>query len=266
MKLSYLQQGFGSALPLVLLHPFPLHSHFWRNQLSGLSRERHVIAPSFRGYGASILEPSDPITIAACATDIRKTMKNLKIPKAIFAGCSMGGYILFEMWRQEKELIAGMALIDTRAEPDDDAAKTKRRDLIEKINETGSSVLPDIVAGYLSETTRLNNPAIERDVRLWASQTSPDTAVKSLQMLADRPDSRPTLSQIDAPTLVIVGEDDNITPPDAAKVINHGIKDSTLVTIPDAGHFAPLENAVAVNQAMNEFMANVDQGSSTVES
>src|SRR5690606_26649847 len=110
MKLSYLQQGFGTALPLVLLHPFPLHSHFWRNQLSGLSKNRHVIAPSFRGYGASILEPSDPITIAACATDIRKTVKNLKISRAIFAGCSMGGYILFELWRQEKDLIAGMAL------------------------------------------------------------------------------------------------------------------------------------------------------------
>lgn len=257
MKLSYLQQGFGSALPLVLLHPFPLHSHFWRNQLSGLSRDRHVIAPSFRGYGASIIEPSDPITISACATDIRKTMKNAKIPKAVFAGCSMGGYVLFELWRQEKELVAGLAFMDTRAEADTEEGRNKRMELIEKIRETGTAELPEMVAGYLSKKTRTENPSLERDVRSWAAQASPDSVIKSLQMMADRPDSTPTLAKIDVPTIIVVGEEDKVTPVNAAETIADNIPDATLVTIPGAGHLAPLENSAAVNKAMLDFLPTV---------
>lgn len=257
MKLSYLQQGFGAALPLVLLHPFPLNSHFWKNQLSGLSRERHVIAPNFRGYGATVIEASDRISIETFASDIRKTMRNLSVPRAIFAGCSMGGYVLFELWRQEPSLVAGMAFIDTRAEADTEEARQKRMDTIEKIQQAGTADLPGSVADYLSSKTQENAPAVERDVRSWAEEPSCETVIKSLEMLAKRPDSVPTLATINVPTVVIVGEDDKVTPPDAAKVIAENIPESKLAIIPDAGHFSPLENPAAVNQAMQDFLPTI---------
>lgn len=254
MKLSYLQQGFGAALPLVLLHPFPLNSHFWKNQLSGLSRDRHVIAPNFRGYGATVIEPSDRISIETFASDIRKTMRNLSVPRAVFAGCSMGGYVLFELWRQEPSLVAGMAFIDTRAEADTEEARQKRMDTIHKIQQAGTVDLPDSTANNLSPKTRKNAPTIERDVRAWAAEPCCETVVKSLEMLAKRPNSVPTLATINVPTVVIVGDEDKVTPPDAAKVIADNITESKLVTIPDAGHFSPLENPSAVNQAIREFL------------
>jgi 3-oxoadipate enol-lactonase len=257
MKLSYLQQGFGTSLPLVLLHPFPLHSHFWKNQLSGLSRDRHVLAPSFRGYGASILDPSDHITIETFASDVRKTLRSAKIPRAIFAGCSLGGYVLFELFRQEPALIAGLALIDTRAEADTAEARAKRMEMIDKLKQVGTVDLPDMAAGYLSEKTRRENPAVEREVRLWASQASCQSVIKSLEMMAIRPDSTPTLAKIDVPTLVVVGEEDQITPVGAAAHIADNIKDAKLVTVPGAGHLSPLENPSAVNSALREFLPTI---------
>lgn len=257
MKLSYLQQGFGTALPLVLLHPFPLNAHFWKNQLSGLSNSRHVIAPNFRGYGASFIDPSDPITVAALASDIKKTLSNAKISKAIFAGCSMGGYVLFELWRQDKDLFAGMALIDTKAQADTAEARQKRADMVENLRKSGTADLPDIAAGMLSDHTRATQPDIERDVRSMAAMPACETVIKTVEMMAARPDSTPTLSQINVPTLVIVGEDDAVTPPQAALYMQNSIAGARLLTVPNAGHYAPLESPAVVNQALSEFCSNL---------
>jgi pimeloyl-ACP methyl ester carboxylesterase len=257
MKLSYLQQGFGAKPPVILLHPFPLHSHFWKNQLSGLSKDRHVIAPSFRGYGASVLDPSDHITVETYASDVRKTLRSAKIPKAIFAGCSMGGYVLFELFRQEPEVLAGMVLVDTRAEADTEQARGKRMDLIEKLQQTGTADIPDMAAGYLSDSTREKNPAVERDVRTWAGQASCQSVIKSLEMMAKRPDSTPTLSKINIPTMVLVGENDQVTPVDAARHIANNIDNARLEIIPEAGHLSPLENPAAVNEVMQDFLTTI---------
>jgi len=254
MKLAYLQQGFGAELPLVLLHAYPLNSRMWHNQLSSLSRNRHVIAPDFRGYGRSRPEPSDSFTIEQFASDIRKTMKAAQVPKAVFAGCSMGGYVLFELWRQDSSLIAAMILADTKAEPDDDAARAKRLEAIDKVRETGTAGLPATVSGFLAEDTRQSRHGVVKEVSTWATEPSCETVIRTLQMLMNRPDSRPTLATIDVPTLVLVGEEDPVTPPDAAEKMHEGIADSVFQKIPGAGHLAPLENPQAANHAIAEFL------------
>lgn len=254
MKLSYLQQGFGSGLPLVLLHPYPLNSRFWSNQLSALSKKRHVIAPHFRGYGATRVEQQDEFTIARFATDVRNTLATAQVPKAVFAGCSMGGYVLFELWRQEPELVAGMVLIDTKAGQDDDDLRIKRRELIEKVRAVGTADLPDAIITLLSEVTRETKPGVVRDVRAWAEEPSCVTIIKTLEMLLSRPDSQPTLATIDVPTLILVGENDPITSPEVAAQMCDSIKDARMEIIPGAGHLAPLENPAAVNAALANFL------------
>jgi len=257
MKLSYLQQGFGSNFPLVLLHPYPLNAHFWKNQLSGISRQRHVIAPNFRGYGATPADAGDHFSVEMFASDVRKTLHNLKIPKAVFAGCSLGGYVLFELWRQDPDLIAGMAFIDTRAEADTEEGRAKRMDSIQKIRETGNAMIPDVAAGLLSETTRKARPDVEREVKSWAAKPDCDTLIKSIELLAKRPDSQATLPTIDVPTLVVVGEEDTVTPVSSAEIIANGVENGSLVKIPEAGHLSPLENPLAVNQALSEFLPTI---------
>lgn len=254
MKLSYLQQGFGSGLPLILLHPYPLNSRFWSNQLSALSKTRHVIAPNFRGYGATRAEPQDDFTIARFAADVRNTLATAQVPKAIFAGCSMGGYVLFELWRQAPELVAAMVLLDTKAEPDDDAALATRRELIENVRAVGTADMPETAAGLLSELTRETKPGVVRDVRAWAEEPSCTTIIRTLEMLANRPDSQPTLATINVPTLIMVGENDTVAPPDGAVRIQNSIKDAQLEIIPNAGHLAALENPAAVNAAFLKFL------------
>jgi len=258
MKLSYLQQGFGSRLPLVLLHPYPLNARFWSNQLSGLSKDRHVIAPNFRGYGSSSADGPDEFTVERFASDVRKTLHTAQIPKAIFAGCSMGGYVLFELWRQAPELIDSMILADTKADADTDAAKARRLETIENVKKVGTVELPDTVAGFLSDATKTNCPSVEREVRMWASEAKAETVTKSLQMLVNRPDSTPTLSTINVPTLILVGEEDKITPPDDARKMETIIADASMVVVPNAGHLSPLENPRVVNEAITEFLAETE--------
>jgi pimeloyl-ACP methyl ester carboxylesterase len=257
MRLSYLQQGFGDNLPVVLLHPFPLNARFWSNQLSGLSRQRHIIALNFRGYGATRVESGDEFSVERFAGDIRKSMNTAQVPKAIFVGCSMGGYVLFELWRQAPELVGGMVFIDTRAEADTPQAHAKRMDLIEHVRNTGTADLPDIAEGFLSETTRQTRADVVNDVRNWAAEPSCDVIIKTIEMLARRPDSTSTLATITVPTLVIVGEEDQVTPPDAAVHIADGIEDAQLVRIPDAGHLSPIETPHLVNKAISEFIGAI---------
>lgn len=255
MKLSYLQQGFGSGLPLVLLHPYPMNAKFWCNQLASLSKTRHVIAPNFRGYGATRVEPQDEFSMERFATDIRKTLATAQIPKAIFGGCSWGGYVLFELWRQQPDLIGGLILCDTRAEADTEQARARRLEQVDHVRKAGTAELPDTAVGFLSENVRLNNHAVVNDVRAWAQEPNCDTIIKSLEMLAARPDSTPTLATITVPTLVMVGAEDQVTPLDCAQRLADGIADSSLVIVPDAGHYAPLENPAVVNEAILDFLA-----------
>ncbi len=255
MKLAYLQQGFGTELPLILLHPYPLNSRLWCHQLARVSRNRHVIAPDFRGYGRSRPEPQEGFTIEQFASDIRKTLKGAQVPKAVFAGCSMGGYVLFELWRQDPSLIAAMMFIDSKADPDDDAARAKRLEAIDTVRETGTAKLPEVVAGMMSEETRTNKLDVVRDVSTWATEPSCETIIRSIEMLMNRPDSVPTLATIDVPTLVLVGEHDKVTPLEVAQTIHDGVEDSVLKVIPGAGHLSPIENPEAVNREMSAFLA-----------
>ncbi len=254
MKLSYLQQGFGSNLPLVLLHPYPLNARFWSNQLSALSKNRHIIAPHFRGYGATRAESRDEFSIASFANDIRDTLATAQVQKAIFAGCSMGGYVLFELWRQDPALISAMVLVDTKAEPDDEVTKNKRRKLIEQVRSVGTVDLPHASAGMLSGVTQETKPGVVRDVQAWAGEPSCETIIKTLELLANRPDSRATMATINVPTLILVGEKDEVTPPEKSLQMGEAIKGSRVEVISNAGHLAPLENPAAVNAAITAFL------------
>ena len=71
-----------------------------------------------------------------------------------------------------------------------------------------------------------------------------------------RSDSRPALSSIACPTLVLVGDGDLLTPPALAQEIAEGIRGAQLVVVPDCGHLSTLERPQAVNQALVEWMAS----------
>ena len=255
-RLAYMDEGSGA--PLVLVHAFPLHAGMWAPQLRAIPAGWRVLAPDLSGFHRS------PRSDAAPARHVRDHAADVLAlieaaaggAPAVVAGLSMGGYIAFECWRQRPSRVRGLVLADTRADGDTEEAQARRRTMQATAREEGAGAVADaMVQGLLGATTQTTNPHLATEVRAMVEASTPAGIVDALEALRTRPDSRPTLASIDCPTLVIVGEEDAVTPPALARTIADGVRDATLVTIPQAGHLSSLEHPVAFSDALARWLA-----------
>jgi pimeloyl-ACP methyl ester carboxylesterase len=243
-----------------LIHGFPLDHRLWDAQLAGLSRTMRVIAPDLRGQGqsqglaATSEVPAGPLTMDQHADDLAALLDHLGIRRAIVAGLSMGGYIAFAFWRSHPVRVQALALLDTRPEPDSPAGQANRDAAAARVKEVGPEVFAREMLPRLLALASLADERISgRALRIMEAQ-SVAGIVGALGSLRDRGDSRPTLPTITVPTLVLVGEEDVLTPPSDARAMAAAIPDARLVIVPRAGHLSPLENPRVVNAALREFV------------
>jgi len=207
---------------------------------------------------ARVLWPYGPITIANhTAGDTIATIAAAILadapPRFALAGFSMGGYLAFEILRQAPERVHKLCLLDTSAAPDtpDSTENRRRRMALAEGGKFGTvveqafplSVHPDNVT----------NPDLYSIHRAMAEANGPEIYVRQQQAIIGRPDSRPGLAGIEMPTLIVVGEGDQITPPEAAAEMHRGIAGSRLVTIARAGHLALLEQPEPVHAALRDW-------------
>jgi pimeloyl-ACP methyl ester carboxylesterase len=166
----------------------------------------------------------------------------------------MGGYIAFQFARLFPRRLAGLVLCDTRAAPDTPEAAAARRQNADKVESEGPD---ELVAGMLpklfSPSTREQEPAVVEATRQIMLKTDRRGIAAALRGMAQRPDSRPLLPTISAPTLVLVGQDDAISPPAEMRGFAEQIPGAQFVEIARAGHLAPLEQPEAVNAAIGKF-------------
>lgn len=255
MILGSICAGDEKLPALVLLHPYPVNGYFWENQREEFEETWQVVCPHFRGFDDLIPDDLDePYTVEQFAKDILETLDDASITQAVFGGCSMGGYVLFELWRQRPSLFRGIILADTRAEADSPEARAKRDDTIATITEIGTANLPETATGMLSPVTRETKPEVVKHVRQMASNLDKAVITSTLAMLRDRPDSLATLPTINVPTLILVGEHDTVTPLDAAETMHRQILNSRMAIVPQAGHYSPLENPDFVNPVIRKFL------------
>lgn len=253
MELHFVNQG-RSTIPLVLLHAFPVTYSMWQHQIDALSGQIEIYALDLPGFGASPTLREDA-GMDAYARVIWRLLDEQGIEKAVFGGCSMGGYILFELWRQARKRVAGMILCDTRAEADTAATKEARMQAIENVRAEGLGQLAEGMIGkVLCETSLNTKPDLVAAVKKSILDNSPVGIIHALQAMVSRPDSTEDLPSIKAPTLILVGSEDKVTPPSAAQRMVEGITNAELVEIANAGHFSPLEQPDAVNAAMKKFL------------
>jgi 3-oxoadipate enol-lactonase len=256
--LAFLDVGAGA--PLVLLHAFPLNAAMWGPQLDHLPEGWRALAPDLRGFQHSRRGGAPPaVHVGDHAADVVALLEGeAGGAPAVIVGLSLGGYIAFECWRQRPDLIRGLVLADTRAEADTDEARHKRGEMQDVARAHGASAIADaMVPKLLGATSQTSEPHLTTEVRRRIEASSPDAIIDALQALATRPDSRPTLSSITCPTLVIVGEEDDLTPPAMAQTIADGIAGASLVTIPRAGHLSNLEQPDAFNAALHGFLRSL---------
>ena len=227
---------------VLLLHAFPLDARMWEGQIPALEQAGYeVIAPNLPGR-----EP-DP-DLRSWARRVLELLPGDFVP----VGISMGGYVAFELWRQAPKRIPAMAFVDTRANADDEAGRAARGETIRRLREQGFDAFWDDLAPKLLSP---DAPAeiVER-ARTLASEQPVESLVATVEALRDRPDSTQTLADIGVPALVVVGERDALTPPEASKEIVAGLLDSRYAEIPGAGHLTPLERPAELNEELLLFL------------
>ncbi|MCB8983570.1 MAG: alpha/beta fold hydrolase [Ardenticatenaceae bacterium] len=242
-------------LTLLCIHGFPFSSAMWEPQVEDLSGVARVIAPDLRGHGRSEAA-SPPYTMSMLADDCVGLLDFLGIESpVVVCGLSMGGYVAFEIYRQYPERVAGLILASTRAKADTPEGKAGRDATIEKAKKQGvTAVAADMLPKLLAPQTYEEDDEVADFVQEMMEGTSLEGMVGALQAMRDRPDSTPLLAEIDVPTLIIHGADDQLIPVAEARAMKAAIKGAQLVVIPDAGHLPNLEQIDMFSDAVIDFV------------
>lgn len=247
----------GEGIPLVLLHAFPLDHHVWKEPRALLAEDYRVILLDFRGFGRSTSTPP-PYTMDLLAEDVHALLDELGISRAVIGGISMGGYVALTFTNHYPEAVLGLALVDTRATADTDEAREGRTRMAETARLKGPAVVvEEMLPKFFSPATAENRPDLISRVRELGAQASVDGLAGALAAMRDREDSRPLLPRITVPTLVLVGEEDTLTPVADAEAMAAEIPEAMLRVVPGAGHLSPFEQPQAATEALRELMARV---------
>jgi 3-oxoadipate enol-lactonase len=243
-----------NASPVVLLHGFPFNRSLWREQVEALSETRRVVAPDLRGHGETSVGVG-PATMEEMAEDLAALLDELEVGRAVVGGLSMGGYAAFAFVRAHPERVAALVLADTRAQADTDDVRRTREETARRALAKGMEPIADAMMPKLfAPATREQRPDLVARVREMILGTKPAGAAAALRGMAARRDQTDLLETIDAPTLIIVGSEDTVTPPADAEVIRAKIRGSRLSKIEGAGHVSNVERPDEFNRAVAEFL------------
>jgi 3-oxoadipate enol-lactonase len=258
--LAYLDSAPASpSLPvMVLLHAFPLAASMWEPQLRAAPAGWRLLAPDFRGFGGSTDTDASSPAIADYASDVIDLVRELGVPRVVVGGLSLGGYVAFALLRQDPDLVRGLVLADTRASADSTEARANRRSMLALVDREGSSgVARDMPGVLLGPSSREHRPDLEASVRRIIKQQSPSAIRGAVVRLMERPDSTPLLASIRVPTLVLVGDEDTIAPPDEARRMAAAIATAELTVIAGAGHLSSLEQPEQFTAAVEAFLSRL---------
>lgn len=254
---AYDDRGSGSAV--LLVHGFPLDRRVWQPVADQLAERCRVVTLDLRGFGQTPL--GEEFSIPSLADDLAAVAKALGLTQFVLAGLSMGGYVALAYASRYESTLAGLSLIDTKAEADNPQQKLTRDKMIDLVRTSGSKAIADDMLGkMISEQTIRTAPQTVRQLRGIMEACPPKTIETALAAMRDRPSYVGLLSSLKVPLQVIVGEKDEITPPAVAKTVAAEATDADLTIIPNAGHMSPLEQPALVAAAIEGFVTRVAAG------
>jgi 3-oxoadipate enol-lactonase len=243
----------GSGSPLVLLHPFPVHHEFWLPAAQALTSRFQLILPDLRGHGDSEAGEG-PATMQKHAADLVRILDHLEIGRVPLVGVSIGGYVLFEFWRRHRERVGALALCNTKAPADSPEAKATRLRAAADVLERGTEpFFESMVPKLISKTTRESRPDLVDGALRMMRKMSAGNVAQVQRGMAERPDSVPDLKTINVPTLLVTGDEDILTGPAEAELMQRNISGSELKIIRHAGHYSPWEQAAEVGKILRQF-------------
>ncbi len=259
----------ASGVPLVLLHGFPLDRRMWDDVVDLIPGERPVLAVELPGFGTSprgedVAEALglDPVpALETAAEGVVVALRAQGIDRAVVAGLSMGGYVAMAVLEAAPELVAGLALVDTKstADPADAVANRLRIADAVEAEERVDQVL-GLRTSLLGETNRVARPDLAARIESWIRDQGPHAVAWAQRAMAARPDRTEVLRGFAGPSVVVVGDEDEIAPVAAAKHMVEALSvrgSSELVVVPRAGHMTTIEQPEAVASALSGLVLRV---------
>jgi pimeloyl-ACP methyl ester carboxylesterase len=254
-----------AGTPIVFLHPTPLDREYWRPLIGELETVRAIV-PDLRGHGEADLGEGLPVgafarvpdapvlTIAQLANDVRALLDYCAVTKAHFVGCSIGGYVLLELWREAPERMQSLAFVCSKPQADAEGNLTKRANTIAQARAGEREALFDGMAQTLiGATARARRPAIVAELR--ARMTLTQEALVAVQAgLATRPDSVATVTTIGVPVLAVAGGEDSAVVPTEMEAFRAAPGGCEYHLLPDAGHFAAYEQPERVGALLSDWL------------
>ena len=253
--LAYSSLGDGPVI--VLLHAFPLDRTLWRDVVEPIAAHGwSVITPDLPGFGDS---PGTMTSMAAAADDVAALLDSLGIERVVIGGCSMGGYVAMAFARAYRTRTAGIVLVDTKANADDEGARANRARIAEQVERAGNTealavTQPDLMLAQVTRESRA-------DVVDWLQDTirkqSAHAVANAQRAMADRDEQFAMLADLRVPVLCMRGDADAIaTAADHTRMAT-AAADGLDITIADAGHLVPIENPAAFSLQMERFLTHI---------
>jgi 3-oxoadipate enol-lactonase len=254
LTLNYTERGLPQGSPIIFIHGFPFNHSMWEPQMKALPNHFRAITYDVRGHGESDVADGQ-YSIEFFVDDLIALMDHLVIKQAVLCGLSMGGYIALRAIERHPDRVSGLILCDTRSEADPDEGKVKRSATVRSVRTGGvAAFAAEFVKLVFAPETFKTNPLLVASIREMIEANKPLGICGTALALAGRTDTTKALASIRVPTLVIVGEHDSLTPPDAARSMQSKIAGSELQIIPHAAHLSNLENSVEFNKHLVGFL------------
>ena len=235
---------------VVFLHAFPLEAAMWEPNLGAIPDEWRAVAPELRGEAG--------VTMNDLAGDVIDLLDHLGVARAAVVGCSMGGYVLFEILKSAPAYLSAVGLVSTRPGPDSEEARKNRQKMIALVDAEGvEAIAAQMVPKLLGVTTQRDRPDLPKQLRNFVVGNSPERVKAFIVAMMQRADSTPLLANIEVPALVVHGAEDALIPPTEAEDMHRRIKHSRLELIPSSGHLPNLEQALPFDAILWNFLSQL---------
>lgn len=253
-KLAFVRAGEKGPV-LLMVHGFPLDHSMWEFQIKAFADRCRVIAVDLRGFGQSVSR-DEMVSMEQYADDCAQLLDELKIDdKVCYIGLSMGGYVGWQFWKRHRARVGRLIMCDTRAKSDnEEVARGRQRMAYEVLSQGAGMVADSMLPRLVSPDTFQRYPDRVEALKQTILRTNPEAIAAAQRGMAVRLDVTSWLPQIDVPTLVVCGVDDEISRPEEMEAIAAAMPNARFACIPDAGHMAPLENPEAVNRSIDAFL------------
>jgi 3-oxoadipate enol-lactonase len=242
---------------VVFLHAFPLQGAMWESNLGSIPDGWRAVAPELRPLSFAGASPGEAggITMSDLAGDVVDLLDHLGVTQAAVVGCSMGGYVLFEILKSAPRYVSAIGLVSTRPGADNEEGRKNRQKMIDLVEREGvDAIAAQMVPKLLGPSTQRDRPDLVKQVRNFIVSNTPDRIKAHVGAMMERGDSTPLLANVDVPALVVHGAEDALIPPGEAEGMHRAIKNSQLELIPFSGHLPNLEQTVPFDGILWTFL------------